>query len=249
MATPFATARVTAYYRTYPLQSEGDADAVVYHMVCEQNETSYNRPGLGDTMSSANNAKVIELPWTNGNAYFIGDYNNSPIDGGLVRFDRRFATMPKSLTAHYVGSRSFPFPGKQSVVRTVPASADAANDDRNLWRYVSSGGANTKPAALYMDTKYWRGSDNAPTIPDTFAPTLSGSHVDFVSNGGSGAVSNGTALNGEEYSGSYSVSATSPSAAAYATAVTAGTMRVVDVVIEQYLGDIWVMKTYKMKSQ
>lgn len=249
MPSPFVNARVVAYYRTYPLQNDGDGSATVYHMICQQNETDYNRPSIGDTMATPDSAKVINLPWVNSNAYFIGDYGQSAVDGGLVQFDRRFATKPKNLDDYFVGSRSFPFPGAQEVVYTVPASAGAAETSRNLWRYVDSAVANTKPAALYMDTNYWRSGDTVPTVPDTFVPTLGGVHVDFVSDGGSGAIVNGTALNGEEFSGSYSVAATSPSATEYKASVTSGTDRVVDVVIERYLGDIWVQKKYKMKSQ
>lgn len=249
MPSPFINARVTAYYRTYPLQNEGDPEAVVYHMICKQNETDYNRPALDTTMASAENANVIELPWTDADAYFVGDYNHSPVDGGLVQFDRQFATKPKDLTGYFVGSRSYPFPGVQGIAYNVPVTADAANDSSNLWRYVEAAVANTTPAPQYMDTTYWLSSETAPTIPSTFAPTLGGSHVDFVSDGGGQSIVNGTAQNGEKFSAAYTVSATVPSASQYKAAVAAGTLRVIDPVIERYIGNIWVLKTYKMKSQ
>lgn len=249
--TIFATARAADSWIEYPFLDRGDMSAKIYHMRCRQNMADYDPTAIniGDSMTSAGNAGVISLPFDSQfSSYFCGDFNHTYSDGLLVEFDRIFANVPATRTDELVGSRSFPFPGVRSVLKTTPASAaDAATDD-NLWRWSNQGSGNTSPAPLYVTSEYEL-SSNIPTLPTVFKVTQAGNHVDFVSNGGSGAFSNATALNGETFSGTYSVPATVPSATDYATSVTNGEKKIVDVQVERYLGDIFCIKTYKMVAQ
>lgn len=250
--TIFATARAADSWIEYPFLDRGDSTAKIYHMRCRQNLADYDPTAMiiGYPITGSLGAQVISLPFVNMHfsTYFCGDFNHSYSDGLLLTFDRIFANVPATRTDELVGSRSFPFPGVRSVLKATPASAADAATDENLWRWSNQGSGNTSPAPLYVTSQYER-SSNIPTLPTVFKPTHGGNHVDFVSNGGSGAFTNATAQNGETFSGSYSVPATVPSATDYATSVTNGEKKIVDVQVERYLGDIFCIKTYKMVAQ
>lgn len=95
----------------YPFIEKGDNTTKVYHLVCVVNEADYAPIALDVTMANATNAEVIDLPFTaDANAYFVGDYNKTKIEGGLVRFDRQFANIPLP-TIDPAGSEIFTFPG------------------------------------------------------------------------------------------------------------------------------------------
>ncbi len=256
--TIFATARAADSWIEYPFIEIGDPTAKIYHMRCRQNLVDYdaafagnNNIPLSRVMSSAINAQVISLPFpADGVAYFCGDFNHSYSEGLLVEFDRIFATKPADINNLFVGSRSSPFPGVRSVLKTTPASAADAATDENLWRWSNQGSGNTSPAPLYVDITYkFQIQFNSFPIPEVFQVTHAGNNVDYVSNGGSGVFSNATAQNGEIFSGSYSVPATVPSATDYATSVTNGEKKIVDVQIERYKGEMFSVKTYKMIAQ
>lgn len=245
----FTSARVIAGWRTYPLIEDGSPNAVVYNLRCRMNETDYEKPVLNATMANITNAKVLVLPWIDAAAYFVGDFGHSNSDGGLVEFTRKFATKPATSTERLVGSRSFPFPSRGTYVFKVPATADDADQDENLYELTTSA-ANTKPAPVYETRTYWiEGVDIAPATPGVFSATIGGSPIDYVVNSAVKTWTNAKALNGETFTASVSLGASSPSLSAYATSVAAGTLQTVDVVIERYMGNIFVQREMKMKSQ
>ena len=88
--TNFANVRAVAQtYIEYPFIEMGDSATKVYHMICQQTQSSYSASqlDLDDTMSSATSAGVISLPFTaDASAYFVGDFNHSPIYCGMVVF-------------------------------------------------------------------------------------------------------------------------------------------------------------------
>ena len=95
----------------YPFIEEGDNATKVYHLVCVVNEANYTPISLNTTMASVGNADVIDLPFTaDANAYFVGDFGKTKIEGGLVKFDRQFANIPQP-TVDPAGSEIFTFPG------------------------------------------------------------------------------------------------------------------------------------------
>jgi len=95
----------------YPFIEQGDNATKVYHLVCVVNEANYTPISLDTTMASVGNADVIDLPFTaDANAYFVGDFGKTKIEGGLVKFDRQFANIPQP-TVDPAGSEIFTFPG------------------------------------------------------------------------------------------------------------------------------------------
>jgi len=99
----------------YPFIEEGDNTTKVYHLVCAVNEANYTPIALDTTMASATNADVIDLPFAaDATAYFVGDYNKTKIEGGLVRFDRQFADIPASRSSILTGTSAYTFPGVEA---------------------------------------------------------------------------------------------------------------------------------------
>jgi len=200
--------------------------------------------------SSAVTAGVISLPFAaNASAFFVGDFNHSYKNGGLVEFDRQFATIPTTRTRELVGSRSFGFPTYRDVVYTVPATAEAADYDENLWEYVAAGGGNTSPAPLYLTSTYYKSASIPASLPQAFKPTQGGIFVDYVTNGLTLILTNAKAINGETFNANFTVSATVPTASAYSTSITNGGFLTVDVEVERYAGDLFVVKEYEMVAQ
>ena len=247
----FAQARVSDYWIEYPFMENGDPFARIYHMRCSVASSGYSALTIGTQMATAGAAGVISLPWINSTAFFVGDFNHRYLDGGLVEFDRQFATVPTERTREVVGSRSFPFLGVRDVVYNPPATAEQGNQGGDvLWKWRERASGNNNPAPLYLTSKYLR-LTNFGSIDGTevFAPTLDGIKVDFISDGGSGSFANGVALNGESFTASYAVSPTSPTLSEWETKKTNAEFLVVDFSVERYKGDILVTKTYEMLAQ
>jgi len=246
----FAQSRAADSWVEYPFMERGDATAKIYHMKCIVNRADYAPLVINVAMGSASSAGVISLPFAaDANAFFVGDFNHSYKDGGLVEFDRQFATIPATRTRELVGSRSFAFPTYQDVVYTVPDTAEAADYDENLWEYKPAGGGNTSPAPLYLTSTYYKSASIPASLPEVFKPTQNGILVDYVTNGLSLILTNAKAINGDTFNANFSVSATSPSATSYSVDVAAGNYKIVDVEVERYAGDIFVVKKYEMKAQ
>jgi len=130
----FTTPRAgTESWVEYPFIEEGDNATKVYHLVCVVNEADYAPVALDVTMADATNADVIDLPFgADADAYFVGDYNKTKIEGGLVRFDRQFANIPAS-TVDPAGSEIFTFPGLPSTAGTgTKISISSASVSNNV---------------------------------------------------------------------------------------------------------------------
>lgn len=245
----FAQSRAADSWVEYPFMERGDSTAKVYHMKCSVNRADYAPLAINATMATPASAGVISLPFTDINAFFVGDFNHSYKDGGIVEFDRQFATIPATRTLELVGSRSFGFPTYQDVVYTVPATGDAADYDENLWEYVAAGGGNTSPAPLYLTSTYYKSASIPTSLPEVFKPTQNGLFVDYVTNGLTLILTNATAINGETFNANFTVPATVPSATTYSTSIANGDFKTVDVEVERYAGDIFVVKEYEMVAQ
>ena len=108
----FASVRaVSQTYTEYPFIETGDNSTKVYHLICVVNQSDYAPIALDTPMAGAGEAGVIELPFTDGTAYFVGDFNHSPLDGGLLEFERVFANIPAARNEIVTGTTSYTYPG------------------------------------------------------------------------------------------------------------------------------------------
>jgi hypothetical protein len=247
----FRTAKCIGGKVTRPLEKEGDTTHRIYHLECVVDADAYTTLAQTAVLSNAATAGVDVLPagFANASAYFAGDTKPEPFQGALVKFTRSFATKPANQSEVLVGSSTYSFPGRGFVSFKVPATEEDASSDENLYE-AGTFAANTSPGPLYESKTYWiAGVDSPPTVPARFVPTLDGAAVDFVRNAASKTWTNATALNGDTFSASLSLSATSPTRTAYEAEVSAGTLKVIDVEINRYAGPIFVMKTFKMAAQ
>lgn len=233
---------------SYPFGQFGDKDSMVisqdYFIIPE----SYKPAILNEELNIPNDIKTpfdptIEIP----KLYRVTDVKKG-FENKLLRFAKRWANLPKDRSNVFSGSSSFPFPSFQSVVYNPPATADVAEEADNLWSFVETRGSNGSPAPLYIDYKYFFSADE-PTIPEVFRPTFNGGVVDFVTDGGTRILQNAKALNGDTFSKTYTVPASSPTLAAYLTKMSEGDFLNIDVQIDRYLGDIFEMRTLKMKAK
>lgn len=137
--TIFAQVRAVAQtYIEYPFIELGDNTTKVYRMICQQNRDDYDasQVALDTTMASAANAGVIKLPFAaDATAYFVGDFNHSPVDGGLVEFERVFANIPQTLNGVFTGTQSYTYPGYQLTSNE--------GTDRTITGITASGGIST----------------------------------------------------------------------------------------------------------
>ncbi len=220
-----------------PLYDRGDTTHLVIYRTMRVQRDSYTPVAQGTALSGFAGTRLVkETPL-------------EPVNADVSEYTQIYATVPTDRTEEFEGSNVFPFPAYQYVVYTPPSTAEAADEnEENLWDWREARSANTNPAPLYVDSGYFV-DGSTPTIPAVFRPTWNGNEVDFVTDGGSGAFSNTKALNGDTFSGTYAVSATSPSMSTYQTKITNGDLLVIDVQIDRYMGDIFVMRTLKMKAQ
>lgn len=94
----------------YPFADDGDTTSKIYKMLCMCKNASYSAPAFSDVMSSATVAKLVSLPFTaDSNAYFVGDSDFQPSDGGTIQFVRSFAPVP-STRSRAIGSYVYTFP-------------------------------------------------------------------------------------------------------------------------------------------
>lgn len=104
---------VDGTYISYPFLEDGDTSTKVYNMVCTQRASDYDAAqiALDDPMTNATSAGVIDLPFdSDPSAYFVGDTNHTPIDGGMLQFTRTFANIPQNVTVPS-SSQFYSFPG------------------------------------------------------------------------------------------------------------------------------------------
>ena len=109
----FALVRAVSQTHTeYPFIESGDNSTKVYHLICVVNQSDYAPIALDTPMASAEAAGVIELPFpADAAAYFVGDLNHSPLDGGMLEFERVFANIPTTRNEIVTGTTSYTYPG------------------------------------------------------------------------------------------------------------------------------------------
>jgi hypothetical protein len=216
-----------------PLTDVGDATALVIYRTMRILSADYAPVSRGTALAGFTGSRLIR------------ETQPEEISTGVWEFKQIYATKPANRSDVFSGSISFPFPSTQGVYYTPPATAESADEsDDNLWEYREEKTAVTNPGVLYIDYVYF-----LEASPPTIATVFKSSEPGFVSNGGSGSVNNAKALNGDVFTGTYSVSATTPSATAYATSITDGDLLNVDVRISRYMGDIFVMETHKTAAK
>lgn len=96
-ATDWTKIRCIKAWIEYPFADDGDTNSKIYKMLCMCKNASYSAPAFSDVMSSATVAKLVSLPFTaDSNAYFVGDSDFQPSDGGTIQFVRSFAPVPST---------------------------------------------------------------------------------------------------------------------------------------------------------
>lgn len=220
-----------------PLYDRGDTAHLVIYRTMRVQRSSYSPVTQGTALAGFAGTRLVrETPL-------------EPVNADISEYTQIYSTVPTDRTVEFEGSNVFPFPAYRDVIYTPPATEEAADEsDDNLWDWREARGANTNPAPLYVDYDYFIDGD-PPTIPAVFRPTWNGNEVDFVTNGGSGTLTNAKALNGDTFTAVYSVAASVPSATEYADDIDEGDLLVIDVQIDRYMGDIFVMRTLKMTAQ
>jgi hypothetical protein len=153
----FQTARVTSgTYIEYPFTYEGDTTTKIYHIICEVYDTSYQPISLDTTLADGAGFTGLPAGYANSAAYHIGDFNKQKIDGGLVRFDRQFATIPATRSNVLTGTIAYTYPGiaastdggvTSSITaisgNTITASTSASAGDSIYYNISTTGGGIT----------------------------------------------------------------------------------------------------------
>lgn len=91
----FTSARVVDHWLEYPFTDFDDRTTKVYNLRCRVNVADYTSLPKGTLLSSAAAAGVIDTPFTDSTARFIGDTPANSVSGGVVEFVRSFAKIPK----------------------------------------------------------------------------------------------------------------------------------------------------------
>lgn len=126
----FSNARVGAgTYIEYPLLAHGDTTAKIYHLICQVNSADYSPIALDVPLSGATGVIGLPAGYSDSNAFHVGDFNLQAIDGGMISFDRRFATIPASKTKILTGTTAYTYPGMKAstengTVRTVTGTSN-----------------------------------------------------------------------------------------------------------------------------
>lgn len=108
-ATSWASIRVIDYWDEYPFSTGGLPNITKqYKYKCHCKLSEYESPLFTDQMISASAAKVFDLPVINANAYFLGDDNFAPADGGCITFVRTFGEIPTSWSETKTINYTFP---------------------------------------------------------------------------------------------------------------------------------------------
>lgn len=249
----FAQSRAADSWVEYPFMERGDSTAKIYHMKCSVNRDDYAPLVINVAMGSAGAAGVISLPFAaNASAFFVGDFNHSYKNGGLVEFDRQFATIPATRTRELVGSRSFGFPGVKGYAFVPPVK----DTDEQILFEVAEGSGNNSPAPLYLTSTYYKSASIPTSLPVVFRATENGNAVDYVSDGRTMIAtlyvqdtqsSDPNARVSETFN--ETKPATIPTYTTYDGYVSNETKITVDVEVERYAGDIFVVKEYEMVAQ
>ena len=92
----FSTPTCVGAWIEYPFRNQGDSATKIYVHQMQVLNTDYTPLSDNDTMTAATQ-KPIRSPFADdAAAYYVGDSQPSPTDGGLVQFNRTFANIPAS---------------------------------------------------------------------------------------------------------------------------------------------------------
>jgi hypothetical protein len=134
MALPLATGGVSFTTPTcigawieYPFRNNQDQETKVYHHIMRVSLLSYV-PLVDDVVMTAAGAKPSGSPFPDdAGAFYIGDTELKPLDGGVVEFVRAFANIPISKTEG-AGLYGFTFPAI-SIPLSVVANCRSGTGD------------------------------------------------------------------------------------------------------------------------
>lgn len=114
----FTTVRCIGGYIERPFSGQGDKDHKIFNFDCIVDSGSYDTLAETVLITNASAASVAGLDvyptgvWPesgDGNVYFVGDTKPVQYQGAVVRFTRRFATVP-STRSRGLGSYNYTFP-------------------------------------------------------------------------------------------------------------------------------------------
>jgi len=126
--TSFSTATTVSAWVEYPFRDVGDPDTKIYHHIMKQALDDYAPLDDDDTMTAATQ-KPVRSPFDDdANAFYIGDSPATPIDGGLVEFDRMFSNIPAD-RVEGAGLYASTFPSNDSNAATFAINTNLNNTD------------------------------------------------------------------------------------------------------------------------
>lgn len=106
----------------YPFRNNGDSSTKIYNHIMQVKLTDYAPLSDNDTMTAATK-KPVRSPFPDdANAFYIGDSQPEPMDGGMVQFVRSFSNIPAS-RVEGAGLYAFTFPSNNNAASTFIMSA------------------------------------------------------------------------------------------------------------------------------
>ena len=193
----FNTARVTqGCYIERPFSHEGDGATRIYHIICEVRASHYSTIDFDTTLEEGAGFNGLPTGYANGSAYFIGDFNLQPISGGLVRFDRQFATIPATRSNILTGTTAYTYPGMGGTGGGVTSTITGISGNSTIIASTSATIGDTVQIQLT--------TENSAGV----TLTSGGSFIALAGTGGSQVVVAGFSSLGTFVSGSITVAAT-----------------------------------------
>lgn len=135
-SSDFTTARIIESRIEYPFINEGDNVSKIYHFNCAVRKSHYAPIALDVVMNTATNVGVIDLPYSDTAAYFVGDYDHTIDDGEMMIFRRVFARIPVTRSDIVTEPLSYTFPGVTSgnlsnaIQRAISSISYSASTER-----------------------------------------------------------------------------------------------------------------------
>lgn len=193
----FQTARVGAgTYIEYPFTHEGDTTAKIYHIICDVYDVNYSPIALDTVLSASAGFTGLPTGYANSSAFHIGDFNKQKLDGGLVRFDRRFATIPATRSNILTGTSAYTYPGMGGTGGGVTSTITGISGNSTITASTSATIGDTVQVQLTT-------TDSSGVIL-----TSGGSFIALAGTGSSQVVVAGFSSLGTFVSGSITVAAT-----------------------------------------
>jgi len=230
----FQTARVGAgTYIEYPFTHEGDTTAKIYHIICDVNDVNYSPIALDTALSASAGFTGLPTGYANASAYHIGDFNKQKLDGGLVRFDRRFATIPATRSNILTGTTAYTYPGMANSAGGTTSTITGLSGNNTVIASTSAVIGDTVSIQL--------------TTEDSTGITLTsgGDYIALAGTGSSQVVVAGLASLGTFVSGSITVA---PTAVRKPLNLSAGTFTTYSYEIPESYLDVTLTDVFKPSS-